>query len=87
MREITTTLTKKGQVTVPVEIRNFFGLKTNDKITFKISDGIVQISPAKYSIEDVYGIVKPISKPENFKKLRETAVNEYVQKVYKELNK
>jgi AbrB family looped-hinge helix DNA binding protein len=53
MREITTTLTKKGQVTVPVEIRNFFGLKTNDKITFKISDGIVQISPAKYSIEDV----------------------------------
>jgi len=87
MREITTTLTKKGQVTVPVEIRNFFGLKTNDKITFKISDGIVQISPAKYSIEDVYGIVKPINKPENFKKIRETAVNEYVQKVYKEMNK
>jgi antitoxin PrlF len=86
MREITTTLTKKGQVTVPVEIRNFFGLKTNDKITFKISDGIVQISPAKYSIEDVYGIVKPINKPENFKKIREDAVKEYVQKVYKEMN-
>jgi antitoxin PrlF len=87
MREITTTLTKKGQVTVPVEIRKFFGLKTNDKITFKISEGIVQISPAKYSIEDVYGIVKPINKPENYKKVRETAVNEYAQKVYKEMNK
>lgn len=37
-----TTLTRKGQVTVPREIRDCLGLKAGDKLTFTLlSDGTV----------------------------------------------
>ena len=39
MKEIVTTMTKKGQVTIPVEIRNLLGLKAKDKIAFRINKG------------------------------------------------
>ncbi len=32
IKEIITTLTIKGQVTIPVEIRKFLGLKEKDKV-------------------------------------------------------
>ncbi len=36
----TTTLTSRGQITVPQDIRNRLGLKSGDKITFTLlSDG------------------------------------------------
>jgi antitoxin PrlF len=34
-----TTLTSKGQVTIPKEIRDKLGLKTHDKIRFSLEDG------------------------------------------------
>jgi antitoxin PrlF len=35
------TLTKKGQATVPSEIRNFLGLTEGDKLNFEISNNQV----------------------------------------------
>jgi antitoxin PrlF len=34
-----TTLTSKGQVTIPKEIRDELGLKPSDKIVFSLEDG------------------------------------------------
>ena len=39
MREITTTLTQRSQVTVPAEVRRLLGLKPRDKVTFTIAEG------------------------------------------------
>ena len=36
MKEIMRTVTQKGQVTIPLEIRNLLGLKIRDKVIFKI---------------------------------------------------
>lgn len=62
-------ITIKGQITIPVDIRNFFGLKQGQKMLIqKEADGI-KIKPATdfFSLE---GSVKPKTKPENFKKMR-----------------
>ena len=87
MKEILTTLTKKGQVTIPIEIRNYLGLKSKDKIAFKINNGNVQVSPAKYTLESVYGIIKPLNKPEDYKELKKIALDEHAQKVIEEMKK
>ena len=87
MKEILTTLTKKGQVTIPIEIRNYLGLKSKDKIAFKINNGNVQVSPAKYTLESVYGIIKPLNKPEGYKELKKIALDEHAQKVIEEMKK
>jgi AbrB family looped-hinge helix DNA binding protein len=57
MREIVSTITSKGQVTVPVEVRRHLGVGANDKLSFVISDeGEVKLKAPRYStIESLRG--------------------------------
>ncbi|MCL4418341.1 MAG: AbrB/MazE/SpoVT family DNA-binding domain-containing protein [Actinobacteria bacterium] len=63
MKEIVTTITKKGQVTIPVEIRHLLGFKAKDKVAFRIDGDNVRLAPAKYNLETAYGVVKPLKRP------------------------
>jgi antitoxin PrlF len=87
MKEIVSTMTKKGQVTIPVEIRHLLGLKAKDKVAFSIDEDSVRLAPARYTLETIYGVVKPLNKPENFKKLKQIAIKEHVKKITEEMKK
>lgn len=88
MKEIVTTMTKKGQVTIPVEIRNLLGLKAKDKIAFRINKGgDIKQAKAKYTLESVYGAVKLLKSQENFKELKKTAIKEHARKIVEEMKK
>ncbi len=52
------TLTSKGQTTIPREIRRLFGLKKNDRILYEVTNGNVAIKAAP-SVDDLYAIFKP----------------------------
>jgi AbrB family looped-hinge helix DNA binding protein len=39
MKEIVSTVTSKGQVTIPAEVRRHLGVAQGDKLSFVISDG------------------------------------------------
>jgi len=61
MREFISTITSRGQVTVPVEIRRRLRLDTPDKISFVLDDeGNVALRKAKLSVADLRGIVPPL---------------------------
>lgn len=81
------TLTTKGQVTIPVEVRRFLGVKPHDRVVFRISNGRVEIRPPTMSLEETFGSVTPMNRPEDFKKLREIAVEEHVQKIIEEMQR
>ncbi len=87
MKAIVTTMTKKGQVTIPVEIRHLLGLKAKDKVAFSIHEGNVSLAPAKYTLESVYGAVQPLNRPEDFKKLKQIAIEDHVRKITEEMEK
>ena len=87
MKELVTTMTQKGQVTIPVEIRHLLGLKAKDKVAFSIDKGNVMLAPAKYTLETAYGAVKPLSKLQDFKMLTQTAMVEHANKVMEEMQK
>jgi len=87
MKEIVTTLTKKGQVTIPLEIRTYLGIKAKDKVAFSMDSGGIRLAPAKYTIEKVYGMVPPLNKPEEFKKNRKIALEEHARKIVRKMNK
>lgn len=71
MQEYETTVTEKGQVTIPQEIRRLMGLQPRDKVRFEVEDGTVKISRAESKILKWAGSVKPRNKPEDFAKIRE----------------
>ena len=73
MKEITTTITQRSQVTVPAEVRRVLGVKPRDRVTFTIADGEVRLRPVSYSLESAYGSVGPAAEPQDFDELSRAA--------------
>ncbi|MEJ6486606.1 AbrB/MazE/SpoVT family DNA-binding domain-containing protein [Nostoc punctiforme] len=52
------TITTKGQVTIPKEIRDYLNLDTGSKVDFVIDEnGIVKLIPLNISIKSLSGIL------------------------------
>lgn len=66
MRSATSTITTKGQITIPADIRRHLGVDVNDRITFVIDGDAVRLQPARYSVATAYGSVEPLMRPEDF---------------------
>lgn len=81
MKQITT-LTSKGQVTIPKEIRDELGLRPHDKIRFFIVDGKVGLEKAYPSLEDVAGSLPASGVPmeEWDRIIQDERAREYVKK-------
>ena len=87
MREITTTVTQRGQVTIPAEVRRVLGVKHRDKVTFTIEHGEVRLAPAAFSLESAYGSVKPSKRPEDFDEVSRIAKETKAEKTVRELGR
>jgi AbrB family looped-hinge helix DNA binding protein len=58
-----TTLTSKGQVTIPKAIRDKLGLKPGDKIMFSLENGHITLRRAYRALEEVAGSIPAIDVP------------------------
>lgn len=55
----TASLTSKGQITVPIEVRKKLGLKTGDRVVFiEQEDGAFVVKAKTGNIMDLYGSLK-----------------------------
>lgn len=64
----TATITSKGQITIPIEVRKKLGLKAGDRINFfEDEEGKYMFQPKTGSIMDMQGILKRMGYvPEGF---------------------
>jgi AbrB family looped-hinge helix DNA binding protein len=54
------TVTSKGQITIPVDIRQSLGLQAQDRVTFTpMPDGTVVLRAKTKSILDLRGLLQP----------------------------
>lgn len=59
----TATLTSKGQVTIPAQVRASMGLDTGDRIEFvELNDGTFAIMAASHSVRDLKGLIRKPAK-------------------------
>ena len=81
MTEIISTITSKGQVTIPAEVRRHLGLKRNDKLAFVIEpEGGVRLKIPDYpTIESLAGIAGKLPRPMSWNEVVETARDEYIE--------
>ena len=69
----TATITGKGQITIPVEIRRRLDLQTGDKINFLIDeDNVVKFSPVTRNIKSLKGLVTKPDKPVSVDQMKAT---------------
>jgi AbrB family looped-hinge helix DNA binding protein len=56
----TATMTSKGQITIPKEVRDSLGLEAGHRVSFQIrEDGVVELHPQNVDIMSLCGILKP----------------------------
>ena len=79
------TVTTKGQVTIPAEVRRLLEVEPGDKVVFRVTQGTVELQPAAMTLEDAFGAVTPRTQPEDFAALRDVAIEEHVKKVIEEM--
>lgn len=77
MSEYTTTVTSKGQVTIPGELRRALNIKPKDRVAFELADGEIRLRPTKSAVEANYGAVKPINRPEDYRRMRQEVEEEW----------
>ena len=85
IEEYIRTVTTKGQVTIPAEIRRLLEMEPGDKVVFRVRDDTVELQLTTMTLEDTFGAVIPRHQPEDFADLRETAIEEHAQKVIAEM--
>ena len=84
MSEFVTTVTQKGQVTIPGELRKALKIEPKDKIAFELTDGEVRLRPMRSRLTAGYGAVKPKTKPEDFRGMRREVEEEWGEETAKE---
>ena len=80
-------VTAKGQVTIPAEVRRLLGVRPHDRVVFRVTDGKVELQPASMSLESTFGAVTPRTRPEDFKELRDTAIEEHARSVIEKMRR
>jgi antitoxin PrlF len=85
IEEYVRTVTSKGQVTIPAEIRRLLEVSPGDQVLFRVTESSVELQPATMTLEDTFGAVPPLRRPEDLAALRETAIEEHAQKVVEDM--
>ena len=73
-RELFSVVTRKGQVTLPAEIRDQLGIRQGDKVAFSVEDpeeGLIVVRTVRSIAESTFGAVEPRKRPEDFQELRQ----------------
>ena len=73
VREILSVVTRKGQITLPAEIRRSLGIREGDKVAISLGDSEeapVILRPMHSVAAATFGAVMPRKQPEDFQELR-----------------
>lgn len=75
MKEIISSITSKGQVTIPVEVRRHLGVTVNDKIAFVIDpEGAVRLTVPRYpNIASLRGAAGKLDRQLSWKQMQQIA--------------
>jgi antitoxin PrlF len=86
MQHYYTTLTERGQVTLPSEIRRKLGVKPKQKVHFEVDGDSIRIVPLEFTLESIRGMAPPLSEPKSIEEIFDIAGEEHARHVIDEMN-
>ena len=78
-------VTRKGMVTIPNEVRRHFNIKPKSKVIFRTTENTLEIKPIM-TLEDVKGSVPALSPAKSLKQIREEVKEERVNRYHAKMN-
>ena len=77
-------VSSKGQVTIPVEIRNALHIEPNDKVAFTLVDGEARLTRARSRLDLSFRAVTGLKPPVELDRLTEIAATENAERAARE---
>jgi antitoxin PrlF len=86
MKEIISTLTSKGQVTIPIEVRRRLGVDQGDKLSFLLADdGRIELKTTQYlDIASLAGAAGTLQEPRTWAEMKSIAHEDRAQATHLE---
>ena len=78
MTRMYSSVSPKGQVTIPAEIREMLGLKPKDKVEFEVENGQVKVRRAGSQLRQFYQTVPALPVPLTDQEMTDIAQEEHV---------
>ena len=81
MREVIVTVSSKGQVVIPAEVRKHLGVEQGDKVLFVLGeDGKVELKSVKYpTVASLRGAAGKLAQPLTWDEMRQIAREDRLQ--------
>ena len=83
--EIWASVTERGQVTIPAEVRKALGLSKPGKVIFRLEGDSVVIKNPEYTLESVFASIPPLKEPKTWDEIEaivaEDRADAYLKKV------
>jgi AbrB family looped-hinge helix DNA binding protein len=73
---LVSSVSPKGQVTVPVEIRRLLGIKAKDKVAFRVEGKRVEIAAARSALDESYMAVPALKRRRAWKEVEAEVADE-----------
>jgi len=73
----TLTITTKGQVTLPAELRKSVGIEPGDKVVIEVEDGEIVVRRSAKSWRDSYRSIPAVEHPVTLEEMTEIAADEH----------
>jgi len=79
MKEQLTKLTRKGQITVPAEVRRALGLERGDKVAIAVDGDRAYLRPVRSVADMTFGVLSSRGHPPDVRGEREVAMEEIAE--------
>jgi AbrB family looped-hinge helix DNA binding protein len=84
-RELRASITERGQITVPAEIRKLLGLEKKGQVSFIVENGVVTLRRPSLTWREVGGSIKPMNMPEDWEARIREAKEEKAERTIREM--
>ena len=86
--DIYASVTERGQVTIPAEVRKALGLSKPGKVIFRVEDGVVVLKKPRYSsTSEIAGSVPPLKEPKTWKEMQAIAHEDVARQVMESMQR
>ena len=84
MREFFSSVSTKGQITLPAEVRSRLGLRPKDIVSIRLEEAGVLVRPAAATLAAGFQSIPPLKTPRGLEEMTEIAADEQAEEAVQE---
>ncbi len=86
-RHYVASVTRRGQVTIPAEVRRYLGTERRPKVVFRIEDDGVKVTPVEMTLDEIFASPTPLERPMDDDELSRIAKDEKAKATVEEMRR